>query len=158
MFEELIEKALQQFDKQVAQLARLNRKPISMVVLAGGGGTSKYVISRFQEHCQKRLGGTVMVRRDGRAWSAVARGAAVRGLESGTVVSRESKRAYGLLCHKKFDESIDEEEDSFQCPVFGKRARDRMDWILHKVRQQPLNLLHANFKAGGYNYVWEEAD
>lgn len=97
MFERLIEKALEQVDNQVAQLKRAGLKPVSMIVLAGGGALSKYVIRRFQEHCQERLGG-IMVRRDENSWSTVVRGGAVRGLESGMVVSRESKKAYGLVC------------------------------------------------------------
>lgn len=115
-----------------------------MIVLAGGGGKSKYVINRFKEHCQEKLPGSIIVRRDERGWSAVVRGGAVRGLESGTVVSRESKRAFGLVCHQKFEESVDDEEDSFQCPIFGKRARDRMDWILHQVPQQARRFLETD--------------
>ncbi len=136
MFECLVERALEQVDDQIAQLKKASLDPISVIVLAGGGGTSKYVIRRFQEHCQIRLGGTVMVRRDARAWSAISRGAAIRGLESGMVVSRESKRAYGLGCHKAFDGSIDEEEKSFDCPIFRKRGLNRIEWIIHKVRHQ----------------------
>jgi hypothetical protein len=134
MFEHLIQKALEQVDDQIDQLTKKGLTPISMIVLAGGGGTSKYVISRFQEHCLSRLGGKVTVRRDERSWSAVTRGAATRALEGGMVISRESKRAYGFVCHQKFDEAVDDEEDSFECPVFGKRVRNCMDWLLLKVR------------------------
>ena len=158
MFECLTQRALEQFDEQIARLEKLGKEPISMLVLAGGGATSKYIISKFQEHCQKRSDSTVMVTRDGRAWSAVSRGGATRGLESGMVVSRDAKKAYGLVCHKKFDESIDDEEDSFQCPVFGKRGRDRMDWILQKVTQQvPPNCLWLTFGKGRYDCCGHEA-
>jgi hypothetical protein len=136
MFEPVIEEALKQLSNQITHLKKASRKPMSMVVLAGGGGTSRYMISRFQQFCQTELGGTVTVRRDGRAWSAVVRGAAVKGLEGGVIVSQESPRAYGFVCHKQFDESIDNEEDSFQCPIYGKRGSNRMDWILHQVAQQ----------------------
>ncbi len=134
MFEPVIETALEQVNNQIAQLKKKGLTPISMIVLAGGGGTSKYILSRFQEHCQTKLGGNVVVRRDPRAWSAVVRGSAIRGLESGMVVSRESKRAYGFVCHQAFDEAVDDEENSFECPIFGKRVRDCMDWILQKAR------------------------
>lgn len=145
MFERLIEKALEQVDNQVAQLKRAGLKPVSMIVLAGGGALSKYIIRRFQEHCQEKLG-RIMVRRDENSWSTVVRGGAVRGLESGMVISRESKKAYGLVCHKEFDESIDDEEDSFVCPIFGKRARGRMDWILHQVMEQILKFTVTDTK------------
>jgi hypothetical protein len=134
MFEHLIEKALEQVDNQIAQLRKRGQKPISITVLAGGGGTSKYVTSRFQDHCLSNLGGKLIVRRDERSWSAVTRGAATRGLEAGVVISRESKRAYGFVCHQKFDEDVDDEEDSFECAVFGKRVRNCMDWFLLKVK------------------------
>jgi hypothetical protein len=117
MFEHLIEKALEQVDNQIAQLRKRGQKPISITVLAG----------RFQDHCLSNLGGKVIVRRDERSWSAVTRGAATRGLEGGMVISRESKRAYGFVCHQKFDEDVDDEEDSFECPVFGKRVRNCKD-------------------------------
>jgi hypothetical protein len=100
MFEHFVEKALEQVDNQIAQLRKRGQEPISIIVLAGGGGTSKYVISRFQDHCLSNLGGKVIVRRDERSWSAVTRGAATRGLEGGMVISRESKRAYGFVCHQ----------------------------------------------------------
>lgn len=136
MFASVIEEALQQLSKQITRVKKAGREPISMVILAGGGGTSQYLISMFQEYCKTELGGTVTVRRDGRAWSAIARGAAVKGLEGGVIVSQESPRAYGFACHKQFDSSIDKEEDSFHCPIFGKRANNRMNWILHQVLQQ----------------------
>jgi hypothetical protein len=134
MFESVVVKALEQVDDQSAKLKKKDLKPLSVIVLAGGGATSKYVFSRLQEYCKTRLGETVMVRRDSRAWSAVTRGAAIRGLESGVVVSRESKRAYGFVCHQKFDDELHDEEESFHCPIYGKRVCDRMDWILEKVR------------------------
>jgi len=127
MFEHLIQKALDQVDDQIDQLKNKGLKPISIIVLAGGGGTSKYVISRFQDHCLSRLDGKVIVHRDERSWSAVTRGAATRGLEGGMVISRESKRAYGFACHQQFNEEVDDEADSFECPVYGKRVRNCMD-------------------------------
>ncbi|KAF7506964.1 hypothetical protein GJ744_011095 [Endocarpon pusillum] len=132
IFEPVIQEGLKQLHNQISRLKKAGRKPVSMVVLAGGGGTSRYVIHRFQEYCATALGGTVTVRRDGRAWSAVVRGAAVKGLEGGVIVSQEAPRAYGFVCHKQVDGSIDNEEDSFQCPIYGKRASNRMDSILHQ--------------------------
>lgn len=133
MFEHVVQEALKQLDNQVAQLSKAGKKPISVLVLAGGGGTSRYVICRFQEHSQSRLDGNISVRRDIQAWSAVSRGGAIRGLENGTIVSREAKRAYGFACHQKFNAFIDKEEDSWECPSLGKRAPDHMGWILKRV-------------------------
>lgn len=146
MYEDLLEKAFAELHDQITRLEKADQEPISMIILAGGGGTSPYVISRFQEHCRSKLGDKgVIVRRDSRAWTAVVRGGAVRGLESGVVVSEDTPRSYGFACHKKFEESIDDENDSFECPEGGKRGPDRMDWIVHKVIQRLSKLREADF-------------
>lgn len=99
--------------------------------LCGGLGSSPYVHRRFQDFCGERLDGECEVLRDHRAWSAVVRGAAIRGLNGNTVLAKKAKICYGIAIHRKFVEGVDNEEDSFWCKAKDeKRARGYIAWFI----------------------------
>lgn len=65
-------------------------------------------------------------------WSAISRGAALRVLQP-RVGLRKVRRSYGISVHQKFIEGKDREEDSFECPIRGKRVGKQMYWHVKKV-------------------------
>ena len=68
-------------------------------------------------------------------WSAIARGAALRGLKPrSTIDSRKCRRSYGVRAHRDFIEGQDLEEHAFHCPIYGKRHDGVMKWHVRKVR------------------------
>jgi len=133
MFKPVVEKALGLVDEQLALLKKDKKSPFRVIALCGGLGTSEYVWKKFKEYCQIALNDKVQLVTDERAWSAVVRGAAVRGLDGSVVLSKKAKRAYGLGVHQRFREGVDNEEESFICPVGGKRAPGYIDWVVKKV-------------------------
>ena len=134
MFEPVIENGIALIKKQLQYLKEEKEQTFKVIALCGGLGSSQYVWTRFQKFCNKELEGKVELVTDERAWSAVCRGAAVRGLEGSMVLSKRSKRAYGISVHQPFREGVDKEEDSFYCPIKGKRALGYMEWHLRRVR------------------------
>jgi hypothetical protein len=136
MFDPVVDKAFGLIKDQVDQLKKEDEEPFKIIAMCGGLGSSAYVFERFEQYCKTELIGSVKVVRDRRPWSAVVRGAAVRGLEGSMVISKRARRAYGLSLHRKFDPNIHKEEYTYRCPVKGKRAKGYIDWQVKKVCKQ----------------------
>lgn len=88
-------------------------------------------------------------------WSAVARGAAAKGLEggiNGVVSNRKCRRYYGTKCNPIFVDRKHKKEDAFISEYDGfKRARHQMDWLLKKGQDLPTSkAAHAkmSFRTG----------
>lgn len=132
MFDPVIEKAIALIDLQRSTLKK-EKKPIFKVIcLCGGLGSSDYVEFRFQEYIDTVLIGQCMLVKNSRAWSAVVRGAAIRGLDGSFVLAKKSKCFYGIGVHQAFEEGVDDEAKSFICPIKGKRADGYVDWVVKK--------------------------
>jgi len=132
MFEPVLSKAFALIDEQVAGLKKEAKATFKVLCLCGGLGQSEYVWSKFQEYCNEKLNGHCQLVTDDRAWSAVVRGAAVRGLDGSMVIAKRAKRCYGIGVHQEFREGVDREEDSFECPIKGKRADGYIDWVVRR--------------------------
>jgi hypothetical protein len=69
------------------------------------------------------------------SWSAIARGATVKGLESDgrtAIKFRKCRRHYGTACTNAFLSGVHREVDSYICPFTGeKRASNQMSWLVH---------------------------
>lgn len=132
MFQPVLDNASALMEEQLKALKKEKKPPFSVVCLCGGLGGSEYIWQQFDMHCRKTLGESCQLVTDDRAWSAVVRGAAVRGLDGSMVLSKRAKRCYGIAVHQPFREGIDSEEKSFMCPIMGKRALDYIYWILRR--------------------------
>jgi hypothetical protein len=66
-------------------------------------------------------------------WSAIARGAAIRALEKEPVLYRRSRDHIGITVHEAWDETKHDEDDYWQSPIFGDRARNQMRWHVQRV-------------------------
>lgn len=73
-------------------------------------------------------------------WSAVCRGAALRGLENSPILSRRSRYHYGFVVTKKFEEGIHDEADAVDNLILGKRARKQMNWVMKKAISASLTI------------------
>lgn len=132
MFQPVLDKAFALVEDQLSDLKKENIIPFRIICLCGGLGSSKYVWRKFSEFCQDRLPTCDLVT-DSRAWSAVVRGAAVRGLDGSAVLTKRSKRAYGIGVHQAFDADVDDEAAAFMCPVGGKRASGYVKWQIKRL-------------------------
>lgn len=93
-------------------------------------GVFEYIWDQLKCYNEEKLNGECQVCIDDRAWSAVVRGAAVRGLSGSLVLSKRAKRAYGIAVHQTFREGIDDEGDAFTCDQKGKRADGYLYWVI----------------------------
>ncbi|KAJ9500627.1 hypothetical protein H2202_003843 [Exophiala xenobiotica] len=73
-------------------------------------------------------------------WSAIARGAAIAGLERSVVAFRRCRDHIGFSVHVKFDPAKHGEEDRYECPLLGPRARDQMRWHITRGEKISANL------------------
>lgn len=128
MFQGSIDKAFELIDDLSAKLKSEGLAPFKILCLCGGLGSSEYVWKQFKQYVKDKLDDKCAIFTDKRAWSAVVRGAAIRGLSGSLVLSKRAKRAYGIGIHQAFREGIDDERDAELCPVKGKRARGYLYW------------------------------
>ena len=134
MFDKVIRNAIKLLEQQRDSLSKVDHEILDAIVLCGGLGNSRYVWKRLNGYCEDCLGGRVALRTDPEAWSAIARGAAIRGLEGNVVVSRKAQQHYGIACHGEFVEGEDREEKSFYFPVFeSKRAPGHFQHFMKRV-------------------------
>ncbi|KAK2788107.1 hypothetical protein FQN52_006944 [Onygenales sp. PD_12] len=125
MFDKVITPSLNLVCQQMAKTREENRDPINTIVLCGGMADSEYVYSRFEDFCKEDLKGEVDVIVPADSWPAIAKGAAMHGLLSKSMVqSRKCRWSYGISMHREFDADKDDEENSFECPINGKRAAE----------------------------------
>lgn len=115
-------------DEILAKLDKERKARFDIMCLCGGLGSSEYVWKRFDEYKRAKFGESCQIQTDPRAWSAVVRGATIRGLQGSLVLERRAKRAYGVGIHQQFQEGIDSEVDAELCPVKGKIARGYVYW------------------------------
>jgi hypothetical protein len=138
MFSPVVAVALSLITEQYNLLEKIKELPFRIIALCGGLGTSEYIWTKFQEHCDGILEGKVELVTDERAWSSVVRGACVRGLEGNMVLAKKARRCYGVEVHQPFREGIDKEEKAFTDDVGGKRAPGYVHWLVKKV-SRPLS-------------------
>jgi hypothetical protein len=68
------------------------------------------------------------------AWTAVVRGAVIRGLEGGVVMSRRSRMHYGTSYATIFDEAKHPLKDRYWSPLWERwMVSDRMQWHIARV-------------------------
>jgi hypothetical protein len=88
------------------------------------------------------------------AWTAVVRGAVIRGLEGEMVISRKSRCHYGTSYATVFDENKHPLKDRYWSPLWERwMVSDRMQW--HIAKGEPLSPNHPvsfhytrNFRPG----------
>lgn len=133
-FEPVMEKTFRLIQLQFQRTKEAGMPRIGAICLCGGLGSSHYVMKRFRNFSQDMWNGGVEICTTKRGWSAIARGAALRGLEKSPILFRRSRDFIGTTVHERFVEGTHREEDVFHCPVFKeKRAKNQMKWQVSRV-------------------------
>ncbi|KAK5175356.1 uncharacterized protein LTR77_000495 [Saxophila tyrrhenica] len=173
MFQPIIAEVVGLIHGQLEEL-RKKGKTVASIVLVGGFGQSKCLHKVLTHHfgktvatrLPKRVGASlngVEILQPSNTWTAVVRGAVLRGLEGvDMVTSRMSRRHYGVAANEKFYPSIhpahckewDEEEAQY-------KAKDRMSWYIKKgstcAPDVPLLFpFYRTFYAGDSKYIIEK--
>ncbi|EXJ88287.1 hypothetical protein A1O1_05217 [Capronia coronata CBS 617.96] len=128
LFEPVLEKAFELVKKQIKRTKKAKMPAVKTMVLCGGLASSTYVCTRFEDFIKTLRGENIELVVPKKSWSAIARGAAICGLENSPVLFRRSRDHIGFCVHVKFDEDKHELEDLFECPVRGPRAMNQMRW------------------------------
>lgn len=134
---------------------------VSGIILVGGFGQSDYLYRRLKKHFTSAapppyserpthahpsadLGErpSIEVMQPVYAWTAVVRGAVLRGLEGNMVISRKARMHYGTSYATVYDEAKHAVTERYWSPLWERwMVSDRMQWHIAKVRS-PLSLIH----------------
>ncbi|KAH7083206.1 Hsp70 family protein, partial [Paraphoma chrysanthemicola] len=155
MFDKPVRLTYKLITEQLKQVRKSKKVTIKSIFLVGGFSESPYMFKKIQEFAEDL---DLEVFKPAFAWSAVARGAATKGLEDGTkdnglVTKRKCRRHYGTCVAQIFDPSIHNEAESYISSYDGKkRADDQMNWTFKKGQDLPTSgaahgklTLHQNF-------------
>lgn len=125
---------------------------VSGIVLVGGFGQSDYLYRRLKAHFSSPAPppyserpthatagtsqdvGSIEVMQPVYAWTAVVRGAVLRGLEGNMVISRKSRMHYGTSFATVYDEEKHSVSERYWSPLWERwMVSDRMQWHIAKV-------------------------
>ena len=125
---------------------------VSGIVLVGGFGQSDYLYRRLKTHFTSAApppyterpthasgntvaeSGSIEVMQPVYAWTAVVRGAVLRGLEGNMVISRKSRHHYGTSYATVYDEEKHSVSERYWSPLWERwMVSDRMQWHIAKV-------------------------
>lgn len=149
IFDPVVEEVTSLVEGQV-QTIRQKGGLVCGIVLVGGFGQSNYLYSRMKGHFGSAppppyterpthavalsAPQSIEIYHPIHAWTAVVRGAVLRGLEGSMVVSRRSRWHYGTSYATVFDEAKHPISDRYWSPLWERwMVADRMQWHLQKV-------------------------
>ncbi len=126
---------------------------VSGIILVGGFGQSDYLYRRLKNHFTSAApppyserpthsgataphidGSSIEVMQPVYAWTAVVRGAVLRGLEGNMVISRKARMHYGTSYATVYDEEKHSVSERYWSPLWERwMVSDRMQWHIAKV-------------------------
>ncbi|KAF2768063.1 actin-like ATPase domain-containing protein [Teratosphaeria nubilosa] len=156
IFEPVVNKVLELVEGQVNAIRSKGEteRAIKGIILVGGFGQSNYLYMKLKKHFNPSppppytetpthsastsassltLPQNVEVLQPMHAWTAVVRGAVLRGLEGGMVEKRQSRLHYGTSYATVFDEGKHPIQDRYWSPLWERwMVSDRMQWHIAK--------------------------
>jgi hypothetical protein len=161
IFEPVIAEVVKLLEGQVEGI-RGKGDTVSGIILVGGFGQSDHLYKRLKAHFNRpvvlpppppayeEVDGVVVegqqvefppveVIQPLYAWTAVVRGAVIRGLDDSMVSSRRSRLHYGTSYATVYDETKHDVADRYWSPLWERwMVSDRMQWHIAKVYLPPL--------------------
>ncbi|KAL1297539.1 hypothetical protein AAFC00_006111 [Neodothiora populina] len=149
IFDPVISEVVKLLEGQVGAI-RAKGDNVSGIILVGGFGQSNYLYDRLKKHFNSTPPpaytekpthpvtpvagpGNIEVMQPLYAWTAVVRGAVLRGLDDNMVLSRRSRLHYGTSYATVFDEAKHPMEDRYWSPLWERwMVSDRMQWHIAK--------------------------
>ncbi|KAF4976866.1 hypothetical protein FZEAL_6531 [Fusarium zealandicum] len=150
IFEPVVKEVCDLVHGQVSGL-RSNGGIVSGIVLVGGFGQSDYLYRRLKARFASAAPppyserpthananstqetGSIEVMQPVYAWTAVVRGAVLRGLEGNMVISRKSRMHYGTSYATVYDEDKHSVSERYWSPLWERwMVSDRMQWHIAK--------------------------
>lgn len=156
IFEPVVKEVCDLVQGQVDSL-RAKGGVVSGIILVGGFGQSDYLYRKLKNHFSSAAPppyserpthssavaheeqGSVEVMQPVYAWTAVVRGAVLRGLEGNMVISRKARMHYGTSYATVYDEEKHSVSERYWSPLWERwMVSDRMQWHIAKVGHQIL--------------------
>lgn len=142
IFMPVIEQIIKLVEGQMQKL-EAQGKSVNGIVLVGGFGQSNCLFKCLQARFagRKRSSSTragslprFEIMQPINAWTAVVRGAVMRGLEgAGQVLSRKSRRAYGVTAARPWNSAVHSKIDKFwHANEQVWKASNQMNWFIRK--------------------------
>ncbi|KAK6353146.1 hypothetical protein TWF696_005136 [Orbilia brochopaga] len=131
MFDPTITSILTHISNQIRD-AKARDQRVKMILLVGGFGRSPYLLRRVREWVVTE-GHHIEVLQPPEAWTAIARGAVMHGLENQIVKHRIARRSYGVCIDAVYERGVHSADAKYwdDCDnIF--RARDQMEWFIRK--------------------------
>ena len=135
-FDPVVARIIRILSNQIKQAKKRGTAAIKLIILAGGFADSLYLWDLLHKWCHED-GREIELLAPREPWSAIVRGAALRGLEGSFVRDKYCKRHYGIHISKPYDGSRDIPEEDIWENIFRggeKFARGYMDWRIKKVK------------------------
>lgn len=132
LFKPIIKDIVKLVDDQISAV-QAKGQSVNGLILVGGFGQSECLLKCLRARFSKPKH-MLEVMQPVNAWTAVVRGAVLRGLEGAELVlNRKSRRHYGVTCDPKFDPLV----HPASCRYWDQyteihRARDQMRWYIKK--------------------------
>ncbi|KAI9671346.1 MAG: hypothetical protein M1831_004255 [Alyxoria varia] len=155
IFEPVVEDVIALAERQVEAIRELG-KEVSALLLVGGFGQSRYLHTRLKENFNAATKNYVKAEDEGRnkkgrrrisaassdgvpvlqcsdAWTAVVKGAVMRGLDPSTVTSRRCRSHFGFRYNAPYVPGLHPKKSRFtQHATDEVKARDAMRWLVRK--------------------------
>jgi cell division ATPase FtsA len=150
IFEPVVKEVCDLVQGQVDNL-RAKGGIVSGIILVGGFGQSDYLYRRLKarftsaapppyterpthSNIDLRERPSIEVMQPVYAWTAVVRGAVLRGLEGNMVISRKARMHYGTSYATVYDETKHSVSERYWSPLWERwMVSDRMQWHIAKV-------------------------
>ncbi|GAB7329544.1 hypothetical protein MBLNU13_g01308t2 [Cladosporium sp. NU13] len=169
IFEPVINQVLELVQGQV-DAVKAKHGNVTGIILVGGFGQSNHLYTKLKQHfntappppyTQRPTHENGNMDQPGieilqplHAWTAVVRGAALRGVEGSVVEKRRSRLAYGTSYATVFDEKKHPASDRYWSPLWERwMVSDRMQWHIAKgapiSSDEPISFHYTrNFRPG----------
>jgi molecular chaperone DnaK (HSP70) len=160
IFEPVIRQVIDLVEGQVEAIKAKNGV-VSGIILVGGFGQSNYLYTRLKQHFNSAVPPppyteqpthetvnaaqqSVEVLQPLHAWTAVVRGAVLRGIEGSLVDKRRSRWHYGTSYATVYDEKKHPIEDRYWSPLWERwMVSDRMQWHIAKVSSNSMHMFES---------------
>ncbi|KAI5815866.1 hypothetical protein BZA77DRAFT_281349 [Pyronema omphalodes] len=129
IFEPIVMQVLDLLSAQVLSVLSASNQSVGAILLVGGFGSSEYLYRRILAWSA----GSIPVLQPRNAWTAVVRGAIIRGLQGDTIAARLSRRYYGVVHDARYDPRKHGEDEKrwheIRCEWI---VRNRVQWYIRR--------------------------
>ncbi|GAB1730368.1 hypothetical protein NU195Hw_g7572t1 [Hortaea werneckii] len=132
IFKPIVQQVIELVEGQINSVCELGQK-VNALILVGGFGRSEFLATCLRKRFTEREP-AIEVLQPVNAWTAVVRGAVLRGVEGQELVlSRKARRHYGVKHSSRFDSSIHSEHLRYWDNLkLCWKADNQMTWFITK--------------------------